>query len=88
VRAVHVGVRHYDDATVTELCDVEDAFVFAVALFLGFADPSADRRDHCLNFSVLEELIFARFLNVDEFAADRKDRLVTSIASLFRGAAS
>ena len=44
--------------------------------------PGADRGDHRLNLVVLEKLIFARFLDVDQLAADRQDRLITPIASL------
>src|SRR5205823_4367803 len=63
------------------------AFVFAVALFFRFANPSADCCDHRLDLGVFEKLVFARFLNVDEFSADWKDRLVTPVTSLFCGSA-
>ena len=83
MRSIDVCVRHDDDAAIAQLCDVKPAFVLAVAVFLRFADARADRRDHRLDFVVLEELVFARLLDVDQFAPDRQDRLITSIASLF-----
>ena len=87
VRAVHVRIGHDDDAAVAQLCDIEPAFVLAIALLLRLADAGADRRDHRLDLSVLEKLIFARFLDVDQLAADRQNRLITPVATLFGGAA-
>ena len=87
MRSVDVGVGHDNDATVTKLRHVEPAFLlFAVAgaiFFARFADASANRRDHRLDLGVLEKLIFAGFLDVDQLAADRQDRLVTPVAPLF-----
>ena len=85
--AVHIRVRHDDDAAVTKPCHVERPFVFAIALFFRFADPGADRGNHRPDLGVFEKLVFARFLYVDKFTADWQDRLVASIASLFRRAA-
>ena len=87
VRTVDVRVRHDDDAAVAQFRDVESAFVLAVAVLFRFADAGADRRDHRLDFVVLEKLIFARLLDVDQLAANRQDRLITAIAALFGRAA-
>src|SRR5579862_3503068 len=81
VRAVHVGVRHDDDAPVTELGDVERALLFARA------DAGADGRYHRLDFRVLQDAVQPRFLDVDELAADGEDGLVTAVAALLGGAA-
>ncbi len=51
------------------------------------ADAGADGRDHRLDFVVLEHLVEPRFLDVDQLAANRQDRLVTPVASLFGRAA-
>ena len=51
------------------------------------ADAGADRGDHRLDFGVLEHLIEARLLHVDQLAANRKNRLVTPVASLLGRAA-
>jgi len=40
-----------------------------------------------LDLIVLEELVFARFLDVDQLAANWQNRLITSVASLLGGAA-
>ena len=87
MRAVHVGIGHDDDPAVAQLGDIETAFVLAVAILFRFADAGADGRDHRLDFGVLEDLIVARFLDVDQFAANRQNRLVTPVASLLGGAA-
>ena len=84
---IDVRVRHDDNPTVAQLRDVEAAFVFAIAILFRFADARADRRDHRLDLVVLEKLILARFLDVDELAANWQDRLITPIASLLGGAA-
>ena len=86
VGAVHIGVGHDDDAAVAQLRQVEAAFILAVAVFARFADAGADGGDHRLDLRVFEKLIFARFLHVDELAANRQDRLVTAVAALFRRA--
>ena len=91
VRTVHVGIGHDDDSTVAQLRHVETAlFLFAVAIdpvFTRFADARANGGDHRLDLRVLEKLIFARLFNVDQLSANRKDRLITAIASLLGGAA-
>ena len=88
MRAVHVGIGHDDDAAVAQLRDVEGRFVLAVAAFVfRLADAGADGGDHRLDFGVLEHLIEARFLDVDQLAADRQNRLVTPVAALFGRAA-
>ena len=54
---------------------------------LRLADAGADRGDHRLDFRVLERLVEARLLHVDQLAANRKNRLETPVASLLGGAA-
>src|SRR5262249_33443444 len=91
VRTVDVRIGHDDDATVTQLRYVKAAFflfaVSVVAVFTRSSDAGADRGDHRLDLGVSEKLIFARFLDIDQLAANRQDRLITSIASLFGRAA-
>ncbi len=81
VRAVHVGVGHDDDFVIAQLRDVERAFALAVA------DARADGRDHRADFVVLKNLVEPRFLDVDQFAANRQNRLKFPVASLLRRAA-
>ena len=87
VGSVHVGIGHDNDAAVAQLGDIEAAFLLAVAILLRLADAGADGRDHRLDFVILKKLVFARFLDVDQFAADGEDGLVTPIAPLFGRAA-
>ena len=89
VRAVHVRVRHDDDAAVAQFGNIEARFVFRARrpIFFRFADAGADGGDHRLDFVVLQKLIDARFLDVDQLAANRQDRLVTAVATLFGRAA-
>ena len=72
MRAVHVGVRHDDDAVVAQLLDVE---VLA-------ADSAAERRDHRLDLVAAQHLVEARLLDVQDLALDRQDRLESPVASL------
>ena len=85
VGAVHIGIGHDDDASVAELFDVETAF--AILLCGGDANASADGCDEGLDFGILKDLVEAGFLDIDDFALDRQDRLESPVAALFRGAA-
>ena len=76
VRAVDVGVGHDDDAAVAALGEV-----------LVFADAGADGGDHAADFLVGEDLVFARFVGVDDLAAQGEDGLVLAHAAAFGAAA-
>src|SRR5690606_34209154 len=56
------------------------------SLALAVSDSRADRGDHGLDFLVLEHFVEAGLLHVDEFAADRQDRLGAAVAALLGGA--
>src|SRR5687767_473377 len=73
VRAVHVGVRHDDDLVVPRLVELE--------LLL---DARAERGDDRPDLLVREDLVDARLLDVDDLAAQRKDRLELALAPLLR----
>ena len=81
MRAVHIGVGHNNDTTVAEALDIERA------LLLAPADACADGGDERLDFSVLKHLVEAGFLDIDDLAFDREDRLITAVAALLGGAA-
>ena len=81
VRAVHVRIGHDDDLVVAQLFEVERAFAFAVA------DARADGGDHGADFGVLQHLVQARLLDVDQLAANRQDRLELPVAALLGRAA-
>src|ERR1700732_4436712 len=85
MRTIYVCIRHDDDPAITELGDIKAAFILAVAIFFRFTDACANGRDHRLDFIVLEKLIFSRFLDVDQLAANWQDRLITTIAPLLGG---
>ena len=76
VAAVHVGVRHQDDLVVAELFDIELV-----------VDTGADRRDHRGDLLRREHLVEASLLDVEDLAAQRKDRLGAPVAALLGGAA-
>src|SRR5205807_9577479 len=82
---IYVCILHDDDPAVTELGDIKAAFILAVAILFRFADACANGSDHRLDLVVLEKLIFTRFLDVDQLAANRQDRLITTIAALLGG---
>src|SRR4029450_2346134 len=87
MRSIDVRISHDNDPPVAQFGNIETTFVFAVAILFRFANPSADRRNHGLDLVVLEELIFTRLFDIYQFSADGQNGLITSIASLFGGAA-
>ena len=76
VRAVDVGIGHDDDAAVAALGEV-----------LIFADAGADGGDHAADFFVGEDFVFARFVGVDDLAAQGEDGLELAHAAAFGAAA-
>ena len=76
VRAVDVRVRHQDDLVVARALDVEVV-----------ADARAQRGDQRLDLRVLQHLVDARLLDVEDLAAQREHRLGRAIAALLGRAA-
>ena len=81
VGAVHVGVGHEDDLVVAEFLEVEGS------LGIPGADAGADGGDEGADLLVLEDLVEAGLLHVDELAADGEDGLELPVAALLGGAA-
>ena len=77
MRAVHVRVRHDDDAVVAQLVGVE---------FLA-ADAGAERRDQRADLLAAEHLVEARALDVEDFSAQGQHGLEGAVAALLGGAA-
>ncbi len=77
MRAVDVGVGHDDDLVVAQLLDVE-----VVA-----ADAGAHRLDQRADLAAAEHPVEARALDVEDLAAQRKDRLEMAVAALLGRAA-
>src|SRR5262245_21080832 len=83
VGAVDVGVGHNDDFVVAKLVDVEP---------IGFiggpgSDSASNRRNEGANFLVGQHLRDSRFFHVDNFPAQRQNRLKATVSSLFGRAA-
>src|SRR4051812_40596658 len=76
MRAIHVGVGHENDLVIADALDGE--------LFL---DAGADGGDDRPDLFVGEHLVDARLLDVDDLAAQRKNRLECAITALLRRAA-
>src|SRR5690606_35885686 len=76
VAAVDVRVAHADDLVVAALVDVEL-----------LADAGADGRDEGLDLGVLEHLVEAGPLDVEDLAPDREDGLGGGVAGVDGGAA-
>ena len=74
---VHVRIGHDDDALIAQLGEVE----------ILRADAAAERRDHRLDLVAAEHLVEPRFLDVEDLALERQDRLEAPIASLLGRAA-
>ncbi len=72
VRPIHISVRHDDDAVITQLVWIE--FVFAYS--------TSQCGHNGANFSRAKHLVKARFLNIQNFAFERKYRLKLSVSPL------
>ena len=81
MRAVHVGIGHDDDFVIAQFVEIKRAFTLAVA------NARADGRDHRADFVVLKNFVEPRFLDVDQFAANRQNRLELPVAALLGRAA-
>ena len=77
VRAVHVRVRHDDDAVVAHLRRVE----------LVFTDAAPERRDERPDFLVRQHLVEARLFDVQDLALDGQHGLEAPVAALLGRAA-
>ena len=75
--AVDIGVGHQDDLVVAQAIDVE--------LVL---DTGAKGRHERLYLSVLQHLVDACLLDVQNLAADRQDRLTLGVSTLSSGSTS
>ena len=76
VSAVDVGVGEDHDAVVADLGDVE------LALVLADTHPRADGGDERLDLGVLQHLVDAGALDVEDLAAQREDRLRPRVAGV------
>jgi hypothetical protein len=77
VAAVDVRVGHENHFVIAEFRGVE----------IILANAGAERGDDGANFFVAEHLVVAGFFDVENFAFQRKDRLIAAIAAAFCGAA-
>ena len=77
VLAVDVGIGHEHELVVAQTVEVE------VVVHAG-----AERGDKCLHLVVLQHLVDAGLLDVEDLAADGQDRLGARVAALARAAAS
>ena len=73
VRTVHIGIGHDHHPVIARLGDVEL-----------FSETAADRVDQRLNFLVVEHFVLTDLFDVEQFAADRQNRLEFAVASGFR----
>src|SRR3546814_20959832 len=69
VAAVHIGVGHDDDLVVAQLIDVE----------LVATDAGSERRYQSPDLLRRQHLVEARPLDIQDFAAQRQDRLVLAV---------
>src|SRR3954453_15591539 len=71
MRAVHIGIGHYDDLVVPRFLDIKD-----------IADPRAERSDDHADFLIGKSLVQPRFLYADNLSFQRKDRLEHPVTPL------
>ena len=72
-------IGHDDDLVIAQAFEVERAVA-------AITDAGADRDDQIPHLGVLQHLIQARLLNVEDLALDRENGLVVAIAALLGGA--
>ena len=82
MRTVHVGIGHNNDPPVAQLRDIEISFLLTVAILFWLSNAGTDGGDHRLDLVVLEKLIDPCLLNVDQFAPNGQDRLISAITAL------
>ncbi len=87
VAAVHVGVRHEDDLVIPRARDVERFLVRLVAVFLLSTNAGAERQNQRADFVAGQHFVEASFLDVENLALERENRLELAIAPLLGGAA-
>ena len=78
MRTVNVGVGHQNDLVIAQLGRIE----------VIHSDARAKRRDHGPDLVVTEHLVVTGFLDVENLALQRKDRLIPAMPALFGRAAS
>ena len=76
MRAVDVGIGHDDHLAVAAFGEIDL-----------LADAAADGRDHAADFLVGQHLVFARFVGVDDLAAQGEDGLELAVAAALGAAA-
>ena len=76
VTSIDVGVAHDHNLVIAETIDVE----FALAIFLFDADTESGK--HVLYFLVVVDLMFQRFLYVEDLTTQRKDGLEIPVTTL------
>ncbi len=77
--AVNVGVGHDNDAVVAQLGDVKVIVARGTA---GFTNTGSERRNQRQNFVAGKQLFITGFFYVQNFSAQRKNRLEFAIAAL------
>ena len=77
VAAVDIGIRKDDDLVIASLVRVELV-----------ADAAADRSDECRHLGVLQHLVQPSTFDVQDLAANRKNRLCARVARVESGSAS
>ena len=76
VGTIHISISHDHDAVIPQ--------IFHIELFT--LDAQAEGRDQGLNLGVLVNLGVIGFLNIQNLAPQRQDRLVAAITPLLGGA--
>ncbi|CAI8198459.1 MAG: Uncharacterised protein [Alphaproteobacteria bacterium] len=73
MRPVDIGISHDDDFVIAQFFDIE---ILA-------ANARAERRNQCANLIGRKHFVKACALNIQDFTAQRQDRLIGAIARLF-----
>jgi len=84
VAAVDVGIGHDNHLAVAQFFQAYFLFVVGIVVSAG-NDP--ERFEHVADLFVLPNPVFHRFLDIQDFTAQRHDRLECPVASLLGGSA-
>ena len=83
MRTIDIGVSHDDDAVVTQFGDVEVIDAWRAADPATLSNAGAQRSDQRQDFIAGQQFFVTRFFNIQDFAAERQNRLKFAIAALF-----
>ena len=76
--SVDIGIRHDNNLVIAQLTDIK-------IISVSFRKATPECVDHCLDFRIGKHLVDTGFFNIQNFSADRHDRLIHTVSRHFGG---